>query len=578
MSIPPSNPNRPLVHGSESPNGPGQRSGDETQPVIPRGEHPPSQRSLAGRKASQTVPVPYSTSSPATLPPTNPEEAEKHFIQQRFRVEALETRTTLARFADSLSQHIASGNPDRAEAPLLIIHVGSNGKMTNIIPADEAIRDPQTSKTLRESLAKTFKEINEYYTPEKKAALQKDLAEAKKELVSSEQTLLDLQRPLPQPDLKGRGIPIDTSSLKKPPELSETFPPPRPNSHRPGTYAVSHDLSETDGRTEKIVFDNVSGKLKYPPSEEDPEPNLAAGSDPAIETLQFYQADFYQDSTAIRDFDSSGDKAILLRQGDPLEDEASVGAPLALLAGQKNHDCQGSDHSARKALLFPLLMNFMRKHRHPSANQFPKEATYAYQVGLAATLPNTAKVLEGYGSDTERERCQNLLTDLEDMHPAVAEIVARDVTGSQKTHPQVGDEKPGTAFYDALTASIIRDIERFEMARFENRMDVEDLEIYKKLRQSMSEEEWQSKVSDISLDLAQLCYCWIKGLKEQGEVTDDCQIYLQEKPLDFIDETRPSVGPNAVGAYSRQRDWMLSYEHLQSLYDWDGQDDFEDED
>lgn len=565
MSIPPANPNKPAAHGSEPPAVPGQPSGDETQPVIPRGDTPQSQTSLGRRKASKTVPVPHTRPLPA---PATPEEAEKHFIQQSFRVEALETRATLARCALDLSQQIASGKPNGAEPPLLVIHVGSNGRMTNIIPADEGMRDPQASKTLRESLAKTFTEIGQYYTSEKKVALQKDLAEAKRELESRKQTLLEMQHTLPRPNLKGRGIRVDLPSLEKSPELSE------PDSHGPGTYAVRQD--QTDGRSEKLIYDPATDTLRSPLSQEDLQPDLAPVNDPVIATLRHYQVELYQDNNATRDFDLSGDKAIFLRQGNPLSGEDSVGAPLASLPDQ-NDDCQGSAHSARKALLFPLLMNFMRKHGHPSATEFPKEAIYPYQLGLAVNRPNTARVLESRGNDTERERCQDLLIRVEDMHPAVAEVVARDVTGSQKTDPQMGGERSDTALSKTLTASIVRDIERLEMSRFDNGIAIEDLETYQMLEQSMSKEEWKSRASKISLDLAEFCYYWIKGLKDQGEVTHDCQVYRGGDPLEFIDTTRPLAVPIVVGAYSQQKNRMLRYELLQSYYDWQEPDDVEDE-
>ncbi|WP_062265505.1 hypothetical protein [Endozoicomonas arenosclerae] len=563
MSIPPPGPNKPPAHGTVPPGGSNKPSGDQTKPHTPKGSGHQSKTSLGDRKTSTTAPTPFTTPAPKT-----PEEARNNYIQQSFRVEALETRKTLSTFAAGLSQHIASGIPNSAGAPLLVIHVGSNGKMTNIIPADEGLMDPQASKALRESLVKTFNEVNKFYTPESKAALQKDLTEAKSKLENFKQTLVEMQQPLPEPDLKGRGIRIDLPALHKPPELSEPFPPPRPNSHKPGSYVLPKQPPVTSQPDDEELID-----LSVPPPPLPRQPvrkedqALARIKDPTVTALQLHKAEFYKAGTGPKDFDVSGDKAILLRQGNPLEGEAFVGAPLALLPGQTSHKCQGSDHSARKALLFPLLMNFMRKHRHPSAVLFPKEAVYAYQVGLASTLPNTSKVLEGYGSDTERRRCQKLLIDLE-VHPAVAEYIANDVAGSQKSsHTATG--KPNTALYDTLTAAIVRDIERLEMTRFNDGIDVEDLETYKMLEQSMSEDEWDERAFEISHDLAHLCHCWTSGLEDQGELTDDCTIYIADEPVEFDDETSLSAPPSQPGAFKRQKDWMLGYEHLKSLYKWD---------
>ncbi|WOG28410.1 hypothetical protein [Endozoicomonas sp. 8E] len=569
MSIPPSHPHKPGVHGSQPPNEPGSQPGDETRPVLPRGENHLPQTSLGQRKTAKTAPVPNTRPGPATPSPTTPEEAEKHFIQQSFKVEALETRATLARSAASLSQQIASGIPDSKETPLLVIHVGSNGKMTNIIPADENMGDPQAARVIRESLAKTFTEVSRYYTSEKKAALQKDLAKAKRELESSEQTLLDMGLPLPQPNLKGRGIRIEPTLLEKSPEFS------RPDSHRPGIHAVPQHLSETDDNSEKLLFDPLTSKLKFPSSKEDPQPDLATPtSDPVIATLKYYQAELYQGSTETRDFDLKGDKAVVLRQSNPLMEEASVGTP-ALLSGQ-NYSRQDSAHSARKAMLFPILMNLMRKYEHPAAQEFPTEAIYAYQVGLAATSPNTAKLLEGNGSDTERKRCQKLLTDFDDVHPEVAKVVAMDVTGSHQPRLHIGVEQSETALSNSLPASIVRDIERLEMSRFNKQIAVEDLEIYQMLKQLIFEENRLDEANNISIDLAELCQYWLQGLKDQKEVTD-FQIYREGEPLEFIGRVIPPAVPTAAGAYSRQREWMLNYEHLKNFYDWDSQDDLEDE-
>ena len=566
MSIPPSNSSKPPVSGSVPPTGSGKQSGDQTKPAIPKGEGHESQTSLGDRKTSKTTPTPFTTPSPKT-----PEEAKNNYIQQSFRVEALETCTTLSRFAAGLSQHIASGNPHSAGAPLLVIHVGSNGKMTNIIPPDEGMRDPQKSKALRTTLAKTFDEISKHYTPEQKITLQKNLTEAKTELESCKQTLLDMQQPLPQPDLKGRGIRIDIPTWHQSPKLSEPFPSSRPNSHQPGSYVLPQRPPVTQQPDD--VEDLIS--FKKPPlpppshSVKKEDQALARIKDPTITTLQVHRAEFYQGDTTPKDFDVSGDKAILLRQGNPLRGEAFVGAPLALLPGQTNYDRQGSEHSARKALLFPLLMNFMRKHQHLPAILFPKEATYAYQVGLASTLPNTAKVLAGYGSDTERKRCQELLSELEGVHPAVAELVAKDVTGSQKSSPLLEGGNPNTALYDTLTAAIVRDIERLEMSRFDDRIDVEELETYKMLEQSLSEDEWNDHAFEIAHDLARLCHCWTKGLEDQNELSNDCTIYLGDEPQEFDDKTTLANPPSVPGAFKQQKDWMLGYEHLKSLYEWD---------
>ncbi|WP_422135809.1 hypothetical protein [Endozoicomonas sp. ALD040] len=569
MSIPPSHPHKPGVHGSQPPNRPGSQPDDKTRPVLPRGENHQPQTSLGQRKTAKTAPVPDTRPGPANLSPTTPEEAEKHFIQQSFRVEALETRATLARSAASLSQQIASGIPDSTETPLLVIHVGSNGKMTNIIPADENMGDPQAASAIRESLAKTFTQVSRYYTLEKKAALQKDLAEAKRELESSEQTLLDMGLPLPQPNLKGRGIRIEPTLLEKSPEFS------RPDSHRPGVYAVPQHLSETDDRSEELLLDPLTSKLKLPSLKEDPQPDLATqSSDPAIATLKYYQAELYQDDTPAKDFDAKGDLAVLLRQDDPLMEEASVGTP-ALLPRQ-NDNRQGLAHSARKAMLFPILMNLMRKYEHPAAREFPTEAIYAYQVGLAATSPNTAKLLKGNGSDTERERCQKLLTDFEDVHPEVAKVVAMDVTGSHQPRLHIGFEQPETALSNSLPASIVRDIERLEMSRFNKQIAVEDLEIYQMLKQLIFEKNRLDQATDISIDLTELCHYWLQGLKDQEEVTD-FQIYREGEPLEFIGKVIPPAAPTAAGEYSRQREWMLNYEHLKNFYDWDNQDDLEDD-
>ncbi|KEQ18337.1 hypothetical protein [Endozoicomonas numazuensis] len=564
MSIPPSNSNKPPVHGPVPPAGPGKQSGDQTTPAIPKGDSQTPKQSLADRKASKTSPTPFTIPSPKT-----PEEAKNNYIQQSFRVEALETRTTLAIFAAGLSRHIASGNPNSAGAPILVIHVGSNGKMTNIIPADEGMRDLEQSKALRASLTKTFDEVSKYYSPENKAALQKDLNEAKRELETCKQTLLDMKQALPRPDLAGRGIHIDIPTLGQPPKLSEPFPPSRPDSHPPGPYALPPRPPVTQSPDDEDLIDlqDFPPPPPAPPvSKENREPQI---NDPTISTLQIHRADFYQGDTGPRDFDSSGDKAILLRQGNPLKNEAFVGTPLALLPDQEDHDYQGSAHSARKALLFPLLMNFMRKHQHPSAISFPKEAVYAYQVGLAATLPNTAKTLEGYGSDTERKRCQELLTELESVHPAVAELIARDITGSQKTSPSIDTRKSKAALYDTLTAAIVRDIERLEMSRFNNKIDVEELEIYQRLEQSMPEDEWDQHAFEISQDLARLCHCWTQGLNDQNELTNDVTIYIGGAPREFDDSSALTLPPSDPGAFKQQKEWMLGYEHLKSLYEWD---------
>ncbi|MRI31559.1 hypothetical protein EOPP23_00950 [Endozoicomonas sp. OPT23] len=563
---------------------------DSTKP----GPLEPSQTS--GKSISERKTVTNNTTSSIQPEDLSPEKLLSDFQSSRLRKESLEHQVCLAREAGNISQILRHQNLGAAPPHIIVIHIGGSGDMTNVIPPDLSMQNTKKSAALCNTLADTFALIDKHFTEDQKSQLTADLNSAKENLSNIEAKLAEHNIPLPgrpkpemrsalaldllnklRPQIRPDSIPVAPGSERQKPltyfsdqrvhESPEPLKkPPRAEDPVTPSPLVSH--SSAPAKSKKTRGKRVRQKDRQPSQQskespvKTPEPQnkqikLTEAYKAGRVKIQTVNINPYATTEAQEPTDNLIGRATLARIGNSPLDTHGLPNPLSKIPDiDPRIDTTGKQayaHSARKALLFPILMNSMKAWQHPEALCYSDQVIPLYQLGLAAATPNTRGVLEKTGSAEQQKLITDMLINLGDIDSEISTTIATDISGTNDIFEHAGNSP--------IAAKLVRDIERLERMRFITSLNIEDLESFKLIKHQLEQtNQWPSNEQAVKRHFSDLCAGWLCGLQEQGEIEVGCSIKFNNEVIVNIP---PKVALNTASkdslhsVYTTQKNIML---------------------
>ena len=578
-------------------------AGNSEKPA-PGGSAKPPQPLEADQTADKALSDRQTTASGNTssLKPENhsPEKLRNDYTNAVWKKESLEHQTYLAREAGIISQLLNSQHLTSASPRVLIVHIGGDGEMTNVIPPDESMNNPAKSSAICKSLAKTFAAVNQYYTEDRKQQLGTDLKSAVQDLEAIKSRLVEHGIAIPttassRPSAlalndSNRGLPLITPD-RLPAPTTPTMAKPAthhsisffadqsvhaPTSHQPVTQ-TELPVPKSDSAPAKSKRKEQSRSCQQQQTE--PQPPITEPHNHQEQQASSYKIGRKKIKTAtINPYTAPSDtrptsdrmnRAALTRLGSMIQDQHDLTSPLSTIPGiDPKIDVtgkQGLAHSARKAILFPILMNCMKAWQHPEAIQYANQALPLYQLALATAVPDSRGVLEQKGSVEQQRIIREALVGFNNVDPDMAMTVATDVSGTNMLFEDGANPSP-------LAASPIRDIERFERTRFVPELNIEALESFNLIKAQLeSEGKWSSAETNVRRQFIDICESWLKGLNEQGELLVNCQIKSKGKTAaSIMPKAMTSEAPtikSPATAFTSQKELMLKQPALAHFYE-----------
>lgn len=489
MSSPPGKPSRgvpthpytpsPSTHDSKRP----ATTPPDTEGVSPAEgtRHIPPLTTLPSEKRVPN-PVRERTVSPHASTSVVNEAAHTEFLKNTFAgqwktVQAMRTQHHMLEYLDAIIHSLNAPESPRDALSFIIIHIGDNGDMNRLVPADDNAFQQQAGKAenARNQLIESMRAIDSHYNRERTSKF-------RQELDREEATLIGLGVQLQAAGVTTPPIPrgfaptsiteflqtrVSNTAHERQPEpaparVKDNFHyQPKPV-HKPEAGEPVFGSANPPGPSEPPSASDITMPPPPPshpiPEEDDeplPPPPDYTNPDVSPETLTG-QPPYLAEINKFRIF--------MYPAKQP--DSVLKSAPFALQVGDPSHKTSGiryrHAHTTRKALLFKLLMSLHRVSDHDEAKHLNADIIRLIQLGIMSTGVSEQDLLNRKADPGAREECQNFLLQAENVTPPVAAFVADIVAGTQ--HP------------DSLAAKVMRDVIRLEDMRFSDDFDIDSLE------------------------------------------------------------------------------------------------------